>query len=169
MSSKFENAKQVIADVTANVSQRSASRKDEITVMKAMMNDSDFSVDVYEKDGKVGEYYPAREIRKMVANVMASTTRIPNKEAAELVDSYEFTKSDAAALVGASKEFVNTYLHTGRKLPLGGRETSNIELMWKEVAKRTAGIPSKDGSRAETIIPAHGGIKASCPCPKWVK
>jgi len=166
----MENARSIIAEVTDSVSQHSASRKDEITVMKAMMNDTDFSVDIYDKTGKCGEYYPSKELRKVVSNVVSATTKIPMKEATELVNNYEFTKSDAAALVGISKEFVNTYLQTGRKLPLGGRKTSDVELMWKEIADRTAGIPSKSGGeRSETFIPAHGGIKASCPCPSWVK
>lgn len=166
----MENARAIIAEVTDNVNQRSASRKDEITVMRAMINDPEFSVEVYDKTGKVGEYYPSREIRKMISNVVSTTVKIPVKEAAELVNDYEFTKSDAAAVVGITKEFVNTYLQTGRKLPLGGRKTSNVELMWKEIADRTAGIPNKGSNeRSETFIPAHSGIKASCPCPPWVK
>jgi len=166
----MENAKQIIAEVTDNVSQKSASRKDEITVMRAIMNDPEFSVEVYDKGGKVEDYYPSRDLRKMVSNVVSATTKVPAKEASELVNNYEFTKADAAAMVGLSKEFINTYLHTGRKLPLGGRKNSNIELMWKEIGDRTAGIPTKDGDkRSETFIPAHGGIKVSNPCPSWVK
>lgn len=166
----MESARKIIAEVTDGVNQRSASRKDEITVMRAMMNDTNFSVDVYDKEGKVGEYFPSKEVRKVVSNVVAATTKLPIKEATDLVNSYEFTKADAQAMVNLSKEFVNTYLHTGRKLPLGGRINSNIELMWKDVAERTAGIPSKDGrARTETFVPAHGGIKASNPCPSWVK
>lgn len=166
----MESAKKVIAEVTANVSQKSASRKDEVTVMKAVLNDPDYGVDVYAKGGVQGQYYPSRDLRGMVAGIVSATTKIPTKEAAELVNSYEFTKSDANTMIDFSKEFINTYLHTGRKLPLGGRATSNIELMWKEIEDRTTGIPSKDNaSRKETFVPAHGGIKASNPCPSWVR
>ena len=166
---EHENAKKTIAQVAENVTQKSSSRKDEITVMKAMMNDPDFSIDIYDKTGKCGEYYPSREVRKMVSKVLSETARIPSREASELVDNYEFTKADASAMVNLSKEFINTYLkNTGRKMSLGGRATSDIELMWKEIADRTVEIPSKDGSRIRTFIPAHSGIKTMCPCPEWV-
>ena len=166
----MESAKQVIEEVTKGVTQKSASRKDEITIMKAMINDSNYKVDVYEKEGKVDEYCPSADIRKVISNVMSTTTKMSMKEASELVNNYEFTKADATALVGVSKEFINTYLQTGRKLPLGGRATSNIELMWKNVAAHTVEIPSKNSSeRTTTSIPAHGGIKVICPCPSWVK
>ena len=88
-----------------------------------------------------------------------------------LVNAYEFTRVDAAAMVNMSKEFVNTYLQTGRKLPLGGRKNSDIELMWKNIEDRTTEIPikSETGERLNTFIPAHGGIKAINPCPEWLK
>ena len=165
------SAYDVIKDVKSNVTQCSSSKKDEITVMQAMMNDTNFSVDVYSKGGKVDEYYPSRELRKVVTNVVASTTHIPVKEATELVNAYEFTRVDAAAMVNMSKEFVNTYLQTGRKLPLGGRKNSDIELMRKNIEDRTTEIPikSETGERLNTFIPAHGGIKAINPCPEWLK
>lgn len=165
------SAYDIIKDVKSNVTQCSSSKKDEITVMQAMMNDTNFSVDVYSKVGKVDEYYPSRELRKVVTNVVASTTHIPVKEATELVNAYEFTRVDAAAMVNMSKEFVNTYLQTGRKLPLGGRKNSDIELMWKNIEDRTTEIPikSETGERLNTFIPAHGGIKAINPCPEWLK
>ena len=165
------SAYDIIKDVKSNVTQCSSSKKDEITVMQAMMNDTNFSVDVYSKGGKVDEYYPSRELRKVVTNVVASTTHIPVKEATELVNAYEFTRVDAAAMVNMSKEFVNTYLQTGRKLPLGGRKNSDVELMWKYIEDRTTEIPikSETGERLNTFIPAHGGIKAINPCPEWLK
>lgn len=165
------SAYDIIKDVKSNVTQCSSSKKDEITVMQAMMNDTNFSVDVYSKGGKVDEYYPSRELRKVVTNVVASTTHIPVKEATELVNAYEFTRVDAAAMVNMSKEFVNTYLQTGRKLPLGCRKNSDIELMWKNIEDRTTEIPikSETGERLNTFIPAHGGIKAINPCPEWLK
>lgn len=165
----MEDAKKIISDIRENTVQKSASRKDEITIMKAIMNDPSYAVDVYEKEGKVGEYNPGAEFRKVVSNTIASVTHIPGKEAAELMNNYEFNKSDAAAMVGFAKEFVGSYLQTGRKLPLGGRVNSSIELIWKDIPDRTAGIPAKPGGeRSEKFIPAHGGIKAINPCPKWV-
>lgn len=166
----MENAKLTIKEIKDNCAQRSVSKKDEITVMKAILNDPEYSVDVYEKSGKVGEYNPSQDLRKMLTNVVSSTTRISSKEAAELVNQYEFTKSDASTMINVSKEFINSYLPTGRKLSLGGREMSNIHLLWKEIPERTTGVPSKDNKdRKSTFIPAHGGIKTSNPCPSWIE
>lgn len=170
VSHEMEDAKKVIQEIKDSVQQHSASRKDEITVMKAMMNDPNYKVEAYDKNGNVEDYYPAKEFRRIVSNAVAATTRIPNKEAVELVSNYEFSKSDAAALVGMSKEFVHSYLQTGRKLPIGGRVTSNVELVWKHFEERTAGVPARAGEtdRSHTLIPAHDGIKVSNPCPPWV-
>lgn len=164
----MENAKEVIQSVKDGVYQHKASRKDEVTVMKAIINDPEYSVDIYDKDGEPEAYFPGKEFRRVVSSAIASTTKIPAKEAVELVNNYNFTKSDAAALIGLTKEFVHSYLKTGRKLPIGGRSTSNVELIWKQFSERAAGVPGSDGGRSITVIPAHEGIKTSNPCPPWV-
>ena len=166
----MEDARAVIDAIKESVSQHYASRKDEVAVMKAIVNDPSYTVEVYDKDGTT-EYYPAKEFRRIVSNAVAATTKIPNKEAVELVNNYEFSKSDASALVNLSKEFVHSYLQTGRKLPIGGRSTSNVELIWKHFPERCAGVPVREGEseRTEKIIPAHDGIKVSNPCPVWVE
>ena len=56
----MENAKEVIESVKGTVSQHYASRKDEVTVMKAIINDPNYSVDIYEKGGNIEEYFPAK-------------------------------------------------------------------------------------------------------------
>ena len=158
----------IIHSISENLSQKSASRKDEISVMQALLNDAGYCVENYKKD-TVDNYYPGQEIKKVISNVVSSVTHIPKKEASELVGAYEFTKSDAASMVDFSKEFINSYLQTGRKLPLGGRRNSNIELLWKEIPERYTSVPTKEGTtRDNVLIPAHGGIRVSNPCPKWL-
>ena len=65
-----------------------------------------------------------------------------------------------------------------RKLPLGGRATSNVTLQGERVEASTTRYPKKvgvneDGSdRYESTVkpvPAHCKIKSSTPCPSWVK
>jgi hypothetical protein len=166
----MENVRAIVNEIKTNLSQKSASRKDEVAVMKAMMNDPEYVVDIYDKTGKCGEYCPSKELKKIVSSAVSATTKIPMKEATALVDNYEFTKTDAAAMVDMSKEFINTYLQTGRKLPLGGRVNSNIELLWKDIEEKTTGIPTKGSDvRGTATIPAHGGIKTFNRCPVWVK
>ena len=165
----INNIRETITDPNNKDKISAANRKDEVTVMRAMLNDTSFKVGVYDRTGKIDDYCPAESFRKMLTNIVSSTTRISQSEAYSLVDKYEVTKSDAAIMIGISKEFVNTYLTTKRKLPLGGREFSNVSLELKRVEERTASVPSKDGSRINSTIPEHYGIKSTSPCPAWVK
>lgn len=165
----INNIRKTVTDSSNPDKVVSSNRKDEVNVMRAMLNDPTFKVGIYDKSGKIDDYCPSESFRKMISGVVASTTKISQQEAASLVEGYEFTKSDAAAVVGLSKEFINTYITTRRKLPLGGREFFNVTLELKKIEERTASVPSKDGSRISSTIPAHYGIKATSPCPSWVK
>ena len=168
---KMENLHQVVSEIRDNLKQKSSSQKDEIKVMKAMLNDPNYSVGMYDKSGKIGDYCPYEDSRKMMANVIASTTKINSQEAIGLANNYEVTKSDATTMINISKEFTNTYLQTGRKLPLGGRERIDAKLCIKHVDEKEKGVPNKSNTnkRENVIIPAHDAIKASCPCPSWLK
>lgn len=174
MSSTVEK---MIKEIRDNLSQVSSSQKDEVTIMQAMLNDPSYKVGVYKKDGLDHEYCPAEEARAMVGRIISSTTKMSPVEAKALGSDYEFTKADASTMVGISKEFINTYIQTGRKLPLGGRENSDVSLEMKDVEAKMSGFPKKIGVDAsgkpiykieQTEVPAHGGIKSSSPCPSWI-
>ena len=47
---------ELVNDIKSNLSQKSASRKDEIKVMQAMLNDTSYEVNIYGKDGAEGVY-----------------------------------------------------------------------------------------------------------------
>lgn len=168
---------EVITDIRTNHKQVSASSRDEVRVMQAMLNDTSYEVGVYGKEGKVDTYNPAKDFRAMQANIVASVAKISKAESEQLVNGYELTKSDASTMVGVSKEFVNTYIGTGRKLPLGGREMSDYSLVGKEIPEtvKVFNIRRKDSNGNETwdkgqkVVPAHLGLKAKSPCPDWVK
>jgi hypothetical protein len=137
-----------------------------------MLNDKDYKVGEYTKDGKVGEYCPYEDSRKMISTIIAKTAKISAAEAKTLADDYSFGKSESATMVNISKEFINTYVATGRKLPLGGRETMNASLSIKHVSETqkqypVGGIGSTE--RGEVTIPAHDSLKVSAPCPIWIK
>lgn len=158
--------------------QSSANSKDELAVMRSMINDKDFKVDVYGKTGIVGTYCPYDDARMLVSKILTSATKIPGPEAAHLAESYEFSKQEAQVLVGLSKQFVLTYLDTGRKLPLGGRELSNISLAKKTKEARISTTPCKVGvnddgtDKYENIdveIPSHETVKVFAPCPFWLR
>ena len=169
----------LLKDIKANLSQKSASQKDEVRVMQVMLNDKEYAPTVYNSDGSVaGTYCPAQDARDMIGSVISSTAKINKNEAAELAAAHTFTKSEASSFVGVSKEFVNSYMQTGRKLPFGGRERSNIAITGQDLDQTTKRYPKKVGVKedgtgiyenAEKIVPAHLSAKVSAPCPEWVK
>lgn len=174
----MESIKALVKEISSNLTQTSSSQKDEIRVMRAMLNDTSYEVGIYGKDGKEGVYNPAKDFRGMCASVVSATAKVSGAEAEKLIEGYEVKKSDAATMVNVSKEFVNVFVQTGRKLPLGGRKTSNVCLSEKHVKATTRNYPKKIGvnddgsdrrSMAPASIPAHESMRVHAPCPSWVK
>lgn len=174
----MEKLNELINDIKTNLSQTSASQKDEVRIMKAMLNDREFKVDVYGKTGVEDTYCPAEDARSMCSSIISATTKISVDEASSLMDKYDFKKSDANTFIGVGKEFVNTFVQSGRKLPLGGRELSNVSLSLKTVDETTRTYPKKIGidndgtgcyENVPTTIKAHESIRVHAPCPSWVK
>ena len=169
---------ELVNEIKDNLSQVSSSNKDEIRVMQAMLNDTNYEVGVYSNTGLKETYNPAKDFRGMLSGIISSTTKITKEESASLVSAYEVTKSDATSMVNVSKEFVNTYMNTGRKLPFGGREKSNIALSGKEVKETIKTYPKKVGvnedgtgryESGERRVPSHITAKVYGSCPDWVK
>ena len=167
----------VINTIKGNVKQHSSSIRDEITVMQALMNDKDYGVEVYKKDEKE-MFYPGQEFRGMISDVISSTAKINKDESLALVDKYDFKRSQAQTMVDFNKQFIHSYLDTGRKMKLGGRETSNVSLMKKEFEPGMRRYPSRVGTSDdgrsimktnEKWVDGYTGIKASSPCPEWIK
>ena len=142
----MDSVRELINEINTTRTQASSKAKDEIRVMKAMLNEPNFKVDVYGKSGVEGQYCPYEESRIMVSNI---TTKISQQEAMNLANSYEFGNQESAIMVGLSKEFINTYIETGRKLPLGGREKSNISISKKIKEERVGSTPKKVGVNAD--------------------
>lgn len=174
MSSTLE----LVKEIKDNLSQVSSSNKDEIRVMQAMLNDRDYEVGIYTNAGLKETYNPAQDFRGMLSGIISNTTKISKEESAALVDTYEVSKSEASTMINVSKEFVNTYIKTGRKLPFGGREKSNIALSGKEIKETIKTYPKKvgvneDGSgryeSGERRVPSHITAKVYGSCPDWVK
>ena len=162
-----QNVKDLVKEIKGGLSQANSSTKDEVRVMQAMLNDKEFKVATYDSKGQNGTYCPSEDARKMSASIIASTTKISKSEAEVLADAHKFTSSEASSMVGISKEFVNTYIKTGRKLPLGARETSNIKLELKHKPEAVVCVPN-DRERKVTI-PAHDTIRVYGSCPSYLK
>lgn len=150
-----------------------ASQKDEQRVMREMLNDREYQVGIYDNSGQVGTYCPAECARNMVAGIISGTTKVSNAEASQLASGYEFGKAEAAQMTTIAKTFVNTYLETGRKLPLGGTESSDASLIMVNVPAGETTYPAKnaDGTWGTKTnqVPAYGKVKATSPCPTYLK
>lgn len=174
---EFRNVKELQKSIKENLKQVASSTKDEVIVMQALLNDVEYKVDIYGPDGKEGEYMPAVDIRDMFSDVISSTTKITKDEAEVLMGKYTFKKSDAVSMVNFSKEYVNTYIDTGRKLPLGGRATSDVAISRKHIEAGVRTYPSKVAEengkgvyqKGEIFVKSHDSIKVHAGCPEWVK
>ena len=169
---------ELIQEIKSGLTQVASSGKDEVRVMKEMLNDTEYKVGVYSREGKVGEYCPAEDMRDLMTNVISSTTKINKEEAEKLADNYKFKNSDAQTMINVSKEFINTYMQSGRKLSLGGREKSDVALSLKEVKETEKTYPKKIGiddsgrpifQHPTAKVKAHESIRVSASCPEWVK
>ena len=167
-----------MADEAGRRTYDTKSQKNETAVMQAMMNDPTYQVATYAGGGYQGLYNPASSFRRVVSNTMTATTGMTRLEADTLLAKHEFTPQDAREMINFSKEFVLTYLQTGRKLPLGGREDSNVSLKLKEVPAGFVSYPVKIGEDAaghaiceskEAYVGGYKTIKVYGPCPPWKK
>jgi len=174
----MDKVSMLVKEIREGLSQTSSSQKDEVRVMRTMLNDRDYKVDVYGKDGVSGQYCPAEDARIIAASIISSAAKIPAAEAAKLAENYEFSKNEATLMIDVSKEFVNTFLQTGRKFPLGGREKSNVSLAIKDVESTTRTYPKKVGvnndgtprfGKGEVQVNAHQSVRVFAPCPPWVE
>lgn len=171
--------KDIIKNITETRTQTSASKDAELRVAQAMLNDPTYVVDIYSKKGVIGQYSPYAETRDMVAEIVKDTAHISAKEADELSKKYVFTKSTAQTMINFSKEFINTYLECGRKLPLGARETSNCALIRKhrEAKVNTFPVASSIDANGEkvyttspgTVTPEYDTIRVIGSCPAYLK
>lgn len=173
----MEKVEQLLQEIKAGGSTK-ASQKDELRVMRSMLNDKDYKVGVYNKEGLQGTFCPAEEIRAFASSVIKSTTKISEDEAVRLAEEHEFSKGESQNVINVSKEFVNTYLQTGKRLPLGGREKSDAALILEEKAAGPVSYNQKVGvteddkpiiERRTKEVPAYDKVKSSSTCPTWVK
>lgn len=168
----------LLKEINSGLDQVSSSRKDEVKVMQTMLNDKDYTVGVYGKEGLIGEYSPFYSARDMISTIIASTAKIPKLEAETLAQDHMFSKGEASLMVDLSKEFVNTYLQSGRKLPLGSREKSDVAVAMKEIPPSQRSYPKKVGVDANgnavyehPVVEVNGynSIKVYASCPAHLK
>lgn len=178
MAKEIATVAELINEISTTRTQTSANAKDETKVALTMLNDPTYVVDIYGKSGVVGTYSPFEDSRSMVADIIKDATKVSTNEAQELANNYQFSKSGAQTMVNFAKEYVNTYLKTGRKLPLGCRETSNCALVLKQKEAKVNSYPvptsvDGDGNRtydtSASMTPAYDTIRVIGSCPTHLK
>ena len=158
---------------SGNKSYITKSQKEEIKVMKTILNDDEYEADIYKGNGEISQFNPSKTFRETLSNIIHNTTHISKEESDILMEQYEFNNKEAENLINLSKEFIHTYLETGKKLSLGGREKSDISFHKKVIKSYSIWSPilQEDGSyiRKETTIPSYETIKVDNTCPSWIK
>lgn len=153
-------------EIKQGLNQVSSSQKDEQRYMRTMLNDREYVADQYSRGELVGQICPADEARQMLAIGIAATTKIPQSEARELADQHEFKNQEAINMINISKSFVNGFVETGRKLPLGGR--MDVALSQKHVEEAVRPYPKRVGydengkaiyGKGEAPVPAHDTMR----------
>lgn len=174
----MENVQDLVNEIRSTISQKTSSRKDEIKVMRAMLNDTNYKVGVYDKNGLSGYYCPAESAKSMVTSILHNSAGLSESEAGVLAKNYEFSKADAENMLDISKEFIGTYMHTNRKIAFGGREKSDISIGIKEIESSSRPFPKVVGvdsngkkiyGRGVTEISGYESMKVYAPCPSWIK
>ena len=166
----METVKDLVSSIKKDLRQSSASSKDEVSIMMAMMNDKTFSVEELGKDGQVlGTYCPADVATDLASSIIKGATKVSAAEAEELAKNHQFGRKEATAMVTLSKEFVNTYLDCGRKLKFGSREGKSLVLSQKDKEASSCTFPKRTGyddngkpiyQLASTEISAYKEVKA---------
>lgn len=139
----------IITDIKKSTKQISINKVDEVKVMKAMLNDKDFRISIYDKnEGYIGEKCPAEEATAFVRNIIQGTTGLDFKDSAHLAESYEFTKKDASFMVNNAKDFIDVYMRTGRKLNILQNGVSEASIYTKDMSASNKLVPERnaDGS-----------------------
>ncbi len=148
--------------------QKAASRVDEIRVMRTMINDPNFSISVYDKNkGLIGSRCPREEAVKFAAGISSAITGLDNKSATELANNYEFSKKDASFLVENSKDFMQTYLQTGRKLPIIQGVDSEASIFYRPIEAKEKIVPNGNEKKS-TLVPSYNKVICRSKCPKYV-
>ena len=132
-----------IQEVTAR--QKSQNKGDEVAVAQALLNDPDFKVGIYDKNkGLIGTRNVHEEAVSFIASVSSEITGLDRKTSEELASKYTFTKKDANFIINTTRDFIQTYLNTGRKFNLVQSENSEANIFLKPTPPKEKLVPTKE-------------------------
>ena len=165
------NMNELIKDIKSKTKNQIAINKaDEVRVMRTMLNDPEFTIGVYERNtGYVGDRSPYHESREFVKHVIMGATGLDGQDSEHLANNYEFQKRDAIFLIDNARDFVQTYLSTGRKFTLMQSGATEADIFTKVVPSGTKQVPDKSnpGTTKETYTSTYIKLVSKCKSPKY--
>lgn len=142
----------LIKEIIENTSQTAVNRIDEVRVMQSMLNDKDFKVAVYDKKkGFIGSRSPRDTAIDLTVDTLSGVTGMSSKEARTLAEEYEFTKKDAQRFVDISKDFIGTYMQSGRKIGIVNEPRGEISIGLKYIEEHDKSVPDKETGNTKII------------------
>jgi hypothetical protein len=164
------NVQELIKDIHDNLKQKSASKRDEVTVMRAMLNDKEFTIGVYDKSmGYIGQKSPHNEAVKFAKDIIAGSTGLDTKDAEQLAEDYEWTKKNSNFLLSNMRDFLFVYTGTGRKINIMQSADTEACLYTKEIKSTNKCIPDKDnpGKIKQVVTSPYTKLVSVTKCPKY--
>ena len=161
---------QIIAEIKETSTQTSVNKSDEVRVMKAMLNDPNFTIGVYDKNiGYIGQRSPHQEATKFVKNILTGTTGLDSRDAQHLADNYEFTRRDANFMLTNMRDYLATYTAAGRKINIVQTANTEAYVYTKDIDTKKKYVPDKDNPGKTREIEANPYVKlvSSSKCPKY--
>lgn len=150
---------------------RKRSVKDEITVIKAMLNDEDYETKILNNKLEEQSYYPGREFRNLISGIIKDITQMPNAELKYLMSNYTFNDKQAKTLLEFNKEFFNTYLlECNQSISLGKKPESYIQIHPKVISTkmRTYTNPN-NGKKIRIENLEYKTVHVKKSPPKWLQ
>lgn len=152
----------LIDDIVNKTTQTSTNRADEVAVMQSMLNDKEFAIGIFDrKDGYVGSRSPRKEAIQLTVDTLSSITGMTSSEALAMSQNHEFTKKDATHFINISKDFVGTYLQTGRKLNVVSDPRVEATINLKTVEAHNKSVPDRDNPGTSKVVVTPEKLKVA--------
>ena len=168
--SKSKSLNEVLSDIKSRTKQVSINKVDEVEVMRAMLNDKEFTIGVYDKSmGYIGQKSPHNEAVKFAKDIIAGSTGLDTKDAEQLAEDYEWSKKNSNFLLSNMRDFLYVYTGTGRKINIMQSADTEACLYTKEIKSTNKCIPDKDnpGKIKQVVTSPYTKLVSVTKCPKY--
>lgn len=150
----------LIQSIIERTTQTASNKSNEIDIMQSMLNDKDFKVAIFESGkGYIGSRSPRDEAIGIAVDTLSGATGMSKAEARALTENYEFTRKDAGRFINIGKDFISTYLQTGRKTTLISDPRGEVVVNLKHIEEHDKSVPDKNNPGKTKIVKTTESIK----------